>query len=262
MKLSIVTINLNNVVGLKKTVTSIFLQIFLDFELIIIDGGSTDGSKEFIDSKINNGVTYFSSEKDKGVYDAMNKGIAVSKGEYLYFLNSGDVLFNENTLNEVVKKLTGEDFVYGNIIFNYKHQPELLKFQKNLSLIYFLQYTIHHQATFIKRNVFHKNGLFNAKNKIASDWSFFFENIIKNSSTYKHIDQVICIFDVSGLSSNSENHFLILEERMRYIAISFPEYFNHFCYLNEITYDKFRNKIAFLYFKFFSIVFRIKNKII
>src|SRR5690606_22317295 len=98
-KLSIVTINLNNLVGLQKTMQSVFNQTFTDYEYIVIDGGSTDGSKEYIE-KHTNKLVYWVSEKDGGVYEAMNKGIIKATGEYCNFLNSGDYFWNNSVLEK------------------------------------------------------------------------------------------------------------------------------------------------------------------
>ena len=101
MKLSIITINFNNKAGLERTITSVFQQDFKDFEFIVIDGGSTDGGKELIESNKQH-FSYWVSEADKGIYNAMNKGIKMSKGKYVAFLNSDD-WFNNNTLLDIKK---------------------------------------------------------------------------------------------------------------------------------------------------------------
>lgn len=99
-KLTIITINLNNKAGLQTTIDSVIAQTYKDFEWIIIDGGSTDGSKELIE-KYTNYIKYWVSEPDKGIYNAMNKGIKVAEGEYLQFLNSGDSLFSNSVLSDI-----------------------------------------------------------------------------------------------------------------------------------------------------------------
>ena len=98
-QLSIVTINLNNKIGLEKTIVSVINQKYRNFEFIIIDGNSTDGSVDII-QKYQDKITYWISENDSGIYNAMNKGIANSKGEYILFLNSGDYLFNDSTIDD------------------------------------------------------------------------------------------------------------------------------------------------------------------
>src|SRR6478735_1115877 len=113
IQLSIITINYNNLQGLQKTIESVVSQSFKDFEYIIIDGGSTDGSKVLIE-KYSESITYWVSEKDNGIYPAMNKGIQVANGEYLLFLNSGDWFYENTTLSMAIPMLRPFDIVYGN----------------------------------------------------------------------------------------------------------------------------------------------------
>ena len=100
MKFSIITINYNNCEGLRRTIESVVNQTCHDFEYIIIDGGSTDGSVDVIKQYADQ-IDYWVSEPDKGIYNAMNKGVAVAKGEYCLFLNSGDSLHNNSALAKV-----------------------------------------------------------------------------------------------------------------------------------------------------------------
>ena len=97
--LSIITINYNNINGLQNTLQSVFCQSRHDFEWIVIDGGSTDGSKELLE-KYTNRINYWVSEPDHGIYEAMNKGIKVAKGDYLQFLNSGDCLADKDIIKQ------------------------------------------------------------------------------------------------------------------------------------------------------------------
>ena len=115
-KLSIITINYNNLEGLKKTFESVFMQTYQDFEYIVIDGGSTDGSKEYIAENADK-INYWVSEPDKGVYHAMNKGIMKANGEYLLFINSGDELFENNTIEKSLSNLHTEEIIAGNLNF-------------------------------------------------------------------------------------------------------------------------------------------------
>ena len=112
MKLSIITVNLNNLEGLKKTYESVVCQTFTDYEWLVIDGGSTDGSREFIEQHQDK-FAFWCSEPDKGIYNAMNKGIVRAKGEYLNFMNSGDCFACENTLTGVLGKPRKADALYG-----------------------------------------------------------------------------------------------------------------------------------------------------
>ena len=190
MKLSIITVNLNNRIGLQKTIDSVICQTFRDFEWIVIDGGSTDGSKELIEQYADH-FAYWVSEPDKGIYNAMNKGIKVAKGEYLLFLNSGDWLYKDNVLEKVFSQNPTEDFVYCDdggstgVIAN-GGSPSIIDFR----LLY--TYTICHQTIFHKRSLFDA-GLFDEKYKIVADWKFLFQHIIKNGATYRKIKILLCV---------------------------------------------------------------------
>ncbi|MBT8324244.1 MAG: glycosyltransferase, partial [Winogradskyella sp.] len=114
LKLSIITVNFNNAEGLKKTVDSVTAQTWKDFEYIIIDGSSTDGSTEVIKAN-KNIIDRWVSEPDEGVYQAMNKGISMANGEYLLFLNSGDHFYKDDVLEKFHKELKEQDLIYFNL---------------------------------------------------------------------------------------------------------------------------------------------------
>ena len=204
MKLSIITINYNNKAGLQKTIDSVITQTFKDFEWIIIDGGSTDGSKELIE-QYSQYITYWVSEPDNGIYHAMNKGILQANGDYLQFLNSGDALYTNETLNELFKHDLYGDIIYGNVIFiKNDNSQELMRYNKPLSLSYFVEGgVINHQASFIKRELF-KEQLYNENLKLVSDWEFWILQAIKGSS-FQYIPQTIVLFDYTGLTSKISN---------------------------------------------------------
>src|SRR5574344_2795323 len=111
-KFSIITINRNNKNGLEKTTKSIISQLFTDYEFIVIDGGSTDGSADVI-RKYATHITYWISEPDKGIYNAMNKGITHAYGDYLNFMNSGDCFHSPAVLDEINRQLHDEDILIG-----------------------------------------------------------------------------------------------------------------------------------------------------
>lgn len=204
MNLSIITINYNNKDGLQKTIASVISQTYKDFEWIIIDGGSTDGSKELIE-KYTQYITYWVSEQDNGIYNAMNKGIKVAKGRYLQFLNSGDRLFSCTTLDKVFKLKLNGDIIYGDAIFIKNDiNQRLVKYNIPISLSYFLSInTINHQASFIKRELF-RNTLYNENLSIVSDWEFWINNAI-NGKRFQYIEEIIVYFDLNGLTSETTN---------------------------------------------------------
>ncbi|MBB3188406.1 glycosyltransferase family 2 protein [Microbacter margulisiae] len=220
-KLSIITINLNNAEGLRKTIESVINQTFTDFEYIIIDGGSTDESVDII-RQFADRITYWISEPDTGIYNAMNKGIKKAEGEYLQFLNSGDWLYSESILKEVFALNRTEDILYGNDALFYNEQHITFKTYPT-KLTGFLLYTgtISHQATFHKATLF--DTLYDEHYKIASDWKFQIEKIIfENCSTY-YLNKTIIYFDMMGISQNQVFSELQNNERTQILSEYFPE---------------------------------------
>jgi glycosyltransferase involved in cell wall biosynthesis len=222
-KLSIITVNLNNLTGLQKTMESVFAQTFTDYEYIIIDGGSTDGSKEEI-KKNENKLGYWVSEKDAGIYNAMNKGILKAKGAFLLFLNSGDYLVNGLVCSQMLPVENYKyDLIYGNIVSITKEgEKKILKIPKILTLQYILVGTPYHCSTLISKRLFNDYGLYNESLKIAADWAFFFKVIVTGNATLKHMDVEVSYFLMDGLSSLPENQELIKEERTIVIKRELP----------------------------------------
>ena len=160
--ISIITVNLNDVEGLKRTMTSVFEQTYKEYEYIVIDGGSTDGSKEYIESHSDKIDTWV-SEKDSGIYNAMNKGIKVATGEYFLFLNSGDWLHKVNIL-EITAPVFSNNYsiYYGNVERIYNGNKKKIKtYPSQLSFSFFIDSALAHQAVFIKRSLFFDLFLYN-----------------------------------------------------------------------------------------------------
>lgn len=203
-KLSIITINLNNKAGLQKTIDSVISQSYKDFEWIIIDGGSTDGSKELIE-KYSAHITYLVSEPDKGIYAAMNKGVKVARGEYLQFLNSGDCLYDENVVADFVNRNNTEDVIYGNALFVDAEGKEVKKWQAPalLKLSDFWTAGINHQATFFNKRCF-KQYEYNETNKIVSD-SELLMTLLYNSFVFVKYDRFLVKYDNTGISTKITN---------------------------------------------------------
>lgn len=236
LKLSIITVNYNNLSGLIKTFDSIKSQKWKSFEYIVIDGGSTDGSKEEIISNTEI-INYWVSEADKGVYHAMNKGIKASKGEYLIFMNSGDVFFDENVLGNLISDFDKEyGFIYGNTEccdqdgnpIKTVYPPHKLTFR------FLFENTVNHQATFIKRDLFDKYFLYNEDYKICSDWEFLIYSLLIGQEPYKHVDLKICKYDLTGMSSNPNNIEKSKKERMMTLDKYFSPFLENFSVLDEI----------------------------
>lgn len=215
--ISVITVNYNNASGLEKTINSVICQTYSDFEFLIIDGGSTDGSFEII-KKYNKYLSYWCSESDDGIYNAMNKGVSFAKGDYVIFLNSGDCFHNPNVLQEVSLQLGDKDIVVG---YALKENNKIHEFHEENVLLLFLHGSFSHQATFIRRSLF-KNYKYNENLKIVSDWEAWIYWVIFMQKSYKYINTIIADYDFNGISSDSQNWQRILEERRIVLSEKFP----------------------------------------
>jgi len=265
MKYSIITVNLNNANGLKETIDSVVYQTCHDYEFIIIDGGSTDDSISII-MQYKDHLDYWVSEADKGIFNAMNKGIKVSHGDYIIFMNSGDCFKNEKVLEETLPYL-GADFVIGQI--ESKDNHEIMNYElSNISMMTFYNGAIPHQATFHKRSLF-DNSLYDEKLKISSDWKFFFQKIIIENASYTLEPLVICSFDTYGISNT--NSILAAEERNQIISeiiptriiIDYERYKDKECgmldLIPQFKYTRTINRIITGFAKMILHLYRIKN---
>lgn len=198
MKFSIITVNYNNINGLQRTVNSVICQIFKDFEWIIIDGGSTDGSKELLE-RYQNCFAYWCSEPDNGVYHAMNKGISQAHGDYLLFLNSGDAFYDHDVLQKVVDLQSDADIISGKAIRT--DNGQILHLYDESVFMQLYSDTLSHQASFIKRSLFNDQK-YDESLKIVSDWKFWMETIVFGNAKVAFIDVVVVLQDMSGLSSD------------------------------------------------------------
>ena len=225
MKLSIITVNLNDAKGLLRTIESVQQQSFKDFEHIVIDGNSTDGSPKVIEEN-SDYFTYWISEPDQGIYDAMNKGIKVAKGKYLLFLNSGDVLFNNDTLRQVQSALHQDiDVIYGNLwIVDEDNKGFTNQYATVADLLFLKKTSLGHGAAFIKRELFFKYGFYRIDLKIVSDWAFFFKVLAIEKVSQMKIDIKISKFHMGGISTSIEHEKLHRAERKKVLMEYFDIY--------------------------------------
>jgi len=219
MKLSIITINRNNATGLRKTIESVVSQTYTDFEYIIIDGASTDDSVDII-KKYEKKISYWISEPDKGIYNAMNKGILKANGEYLQFLNSGDWLADDAVLHNVFSLNRNEDIVYGDIYTDYGNGKLVADIYPNqITGLRLFTTTICHQSIFHKKKLFEKY-MYNEENKVVSDWELLIQSIVfDNCSTFKINSFIVCL-DGVGSANWGE---LLKTEREKVIEKYFPK---------------------------------------
>ena len=206
MRLTIITINFNNASGLQKTMDSVLHQTSKEFEYIVVDGASNDASKEILLKYIGGSKSGFKwiSEKDSGIYEAMNKGIRMAKGDYVQFLNSGDSLVEKDVTEKMLNGIPSDcDVFYGNMI---KQLPKRMLRDKGFegrkpTMLDFYTGTLNHSSAYIKRSLFNIYGFYNESLKIVSDWKWYLQVIALNGviPVYTNID--VSLFDMNGIST-------------------------------------------------------------
>lgn len=272
-KISVITVNLNNAGGLESTIRSVASQSSCDFEFIVIDGGSTDRSREVV-QKYSANITHQVSEKDNGIYEAMNKGIRISKGEYLLFLNSGDTLYDEHVLKNIAADLNGEGVVSGDLMLHHGGEWHHVKSQDDPSISYFRSISLYHQATFVRKSVFDEYGLYDESFRIGGDYEFFIRVLLKNKVGYKHVNLLVCRYTADGISNQEQHLPLNLKEKEKAWAQNFNPLvlkdLDELYYLKESKFywilNKTRNKGFFYWFfsfitAFFLFGYRILEKL-
>jgi glycosyltransferase involved in cell wall biosynthesis len=221
MLVSIVTINYKNREGLLQTLDSVKQQTFTNFEHILIDGGSTDGSAEVIKAYAGPSGKWL-SEKDMGVYDAQNKGIRMAIGTYLLFLNSGDYFYDSSSLDKLTRFGNAYDIVYGDIVYKKGEQLNPFRFPDELDMRFMFEKGLPHQATLIKRKLFDTIGLYNIDLRIVADWEFFLLALFRQRASYVHVPSLITVFDCTGMSSAEKNIDLTIGEQQQVLSRHFP----------------------------------------
>jgi len=220
-KITVITINLNNAEGLRRTIKSVVEQHQRNIEYIVIDGGSTDGSldviREFADK-----IHYWVSEKDSGIYEAMNKAIDLATGYYLNFLNSGDHYSNPLSLKMLLDSSDQKDIVYGNISVVEENNTWVKKYPAYLNFKYLMVDTLPHPASLIRKRMFDIIGFYDTSLKVVADWKFFILAVIRHKASYIYVDKNIAHFYYDGISSNSDNQGLITNERIYTLNECFP----------------------------------------
>ena len=203
MKLSIITISYNNIDGLRLTLHSVLQQSYTDFEYIVVDGGSKDGSKEFLlESEsyfVQKGITFkWVSEQDAGIYNAMNKGVKMATGRYCNFMNAGDYFAN----SDVVANVFSHSYdCFDILIGRAQTTTRVIEPPVSPTLGFFYEKkSINHQAAFIKRELLEKYP-YDETGLIVSDWKFFLEALIVEKCSYFPLDELIVIFDSNGIGS-------------------------------------------------------------
>ena len=240
MKLSIITINYNNRDGLQKTIDSVVSQTWRDFEWIVIDGGSTDGSKELIE-KYQEHFAYWCSEPDKGVYNAMNKGVAKANGEYLNFMNSGDIFHDAFVLGNVFKEDIVADILIGQVVT--VGENKIINQQANLDFWRVLA-GFCHQGTFVKLKHL-KMYPFDESLKIVSDWKLWIQTIVFDNCKVQWLDIIVADYDMTGISSK-ENKLDNIEREIVLNQLFPPLILNELNNYQSLRYEPFVRKIKYM----------------
>lgn len=217
MRITVITVNYNDAEGLKKTIRSVIGQGFDDMEHIVVDGGSSDGSVDVI-KRYEKHISAWVSERDKGIYNAMNKGVGMAHGDYVNFMNSGDVYYSSDVLNTVVPQLTAE-IVCGRHVMEGENYIKGGYANSDVTMTDLFTDALNHQSCFISRALLEAHP-YREDYRIVSDWIFTIETVIKQNVSLRLIDTVIALYDNRGISNTQEK--LRDSERRRYLESILP----------------------------------------
>lgn len=267
--LSIITVNLNDKEGLARTLDSVKQQTKKDFELIVVDGLSQDGSLEII-KEYAQIITKTIIEKDTGVYDAMNKGIAAAEGDYFFFLNAGDHFIHSDCLAKAIKELNGEDLLCFDIAMKGKGHDYIKSHPDKISLSDMLTGTLAHQAVIIHKRLFDQLGPYDDTLKIVADWKFFLEALLLPKTKYKAVHEVLTQYYLDGMSATAEGTFKrraerkeLLEGYFRFLNESRDEHLllqtNRFKMLNALESSKAAKKLNSAWLRLLLRLFKNKG---
>lgn len=221
LKISVVTVCYNAVKTIEETILSVVDQTYDNVEYIIIDGCSTDGTIDIIKKyaqggseygKHHHSITYWISEPDKGIYDAMNKGIAVATGDYINFMNAGDTFVDDNTLMYFVRNIKSDSIIsYGDFLSMYRGEKFL---KKPLTFDYLkTKLPFCHQSTLIRLD-YHKSHHYSLDYSICADYDFIYNAYFRDSVTFQYIPIPVSIFDTTD-GKSSRNYFIAIREKFR-----------------------------------------------
>jgi len=244
VRFSIITVVKNDKDKIKKTINSVNKQLFKDFEYIIIDGKSNDGTSEIIDKNLKDkkNIHRHIIKKDKNLYEALNYGIKISTGKYIVLLHSGDIFLNSKVLTLINKEIENYDVISGNIIYKNKGQFSRYWNYKIVNLNKFNCFKIAHTSLIIKKKLIESIKKYNTKYNISSDTDFILRLSSIKDIKYKYIDKTFVIMEAGGLSNSTKNLVIkILQDLQIYIK--------HF-------------KSNFIFFYFLKVIYKLYKLII
>lgn len=204
IKISIITVCLNSETLIEQTIQSVIFQTYKNIEYLIIDGESSDRTIEII-QKYKTNISIIVSEKDKGIYDAMNKGVRLATGDLIYFLNSGDYLCEKNVLEKIVTRINNiksYDIIYGDILYYDNDNTDLFSGYRS-DIIETMVKGINHQSIFAQKHVFEKYGDFNTNYKIYADFDWLLRLLMKYNVKTIYIDIPVAYYLRGGISETN-----------------------------------------------------------
>ncbi len=213
-RLSIITVNLNDREGLERTLASVARQTLGDREVIVIDGGSTDGSVAFLRANAAL-VSEWVSEPDAGIYDAQNKGLGRAHGTWCLFLNAGDSLASDDALARALATDPAEDVVYGDVLVEEDGRRRLLRSPDALDVPFLMRTTLPHQATLLRRALFDRVGRYDTSFRIVADYELLLRAVVVHGATSRRIPGALAVQVSGGVSSRPESFAPWREERAR-----------------------------------------------
>lgn len=228
--ISVITVVYNCENDIENTIKSVINQDFQDFEYIIIDGNSKDKTVSIINNYLDK-IDYFISEKDKGIYDAMNKGILAANGKWLNFMNAGDTFYS----SEVLKNVFGKNKSYDNksIVFGYKFQNKKAVYPNELNILKKGVIMANHQSMFFNNDLLGNDLIYSLKHPIYGDYELVNRIFLKfGEKSFKYVNLPIAIFEGGGISSHKsyqkrKDKYLILFKHYGIISI-FKSLFHSF----------------------------------
>ena len=229
MVLSIITINRNNAAGLEKTMLSVASQTFKEFEYVVIDGASTDSSVEVI-KRLSPQFAHLKwvSEPDKGIYNAMNKGVRMASGDYIQILNSADALAANDVTGKLLAALERLDYptiLYGNMIKCFPDGRKVVDkcfAGQEITMLGMFTGTLNHDPAYIRCDLFEKYGYYDEMLKIVSDWKWYLQAIILGEERPRYVDVDVTLFDMTGISEGEGSKDRIKEERSKVLEQLIP----------------------------------------
>jgi glycosyltransferase involved in cell wall biosynthesis len=221
-RVTVITVCFNCRDTIEKTIESVIRQDYPVIQYIIIDGGSTDGTLDSVNKYLNK-IDLIISEKDSGIYDAMNKGLSHAQGDLIYFINSGDLLGAPDTINRIVtvfKKNPDVSLIHGDAI-GYGEMPEEYRSMYRRNPVVYFSQVLCHQTLFARRQVFETVGNFDTRFSIFADRDWLFRCLFDHDEKILHIKMPVCYYLLGGFSSQRDETFFRQRTRL------FLKYFFH-----------------------------------